>query len=104
MIIYAIEGYVNDGDYNNVSWTVKAFTSYELALEFLERCTEFVEDALKNEITEDEFYSTRIDKLLSFPDLMYVKYSIYKLELVTESFTEQILENTKDSHDTTSRT
>ena len=34
MIIHAIEGYVNDGDYNNMSWTVKAFTSYELAEQF----------------------------------------------------------------------
>lgn len=87
-----------------MSWTVKAFTSYELAEQFLKQCTEFVEDAIENEITEDEFYETRVDKLLALPELEDVQYSMYKLELVTDSFTEQILEHTKDLHDTTSRT
>ena len=68
MIIHAIEGYVNDGDYNNMSWTVKAFTSYELAEQFLKQCTEFVEDAIENEISEHKFYNTRIDELLAFAD------------------------------------
>lgn len=104
MIVHAIEGYVDDGNYNTITWTVKAFTSYELAEQFLEQCNEFVKEALKNEISEDKFYDTRVDDLLGFQDLDSVEYNIYKLELVTDSFTEQILEHTKDPHDATSRT
>ena len=93
MKIYIVWG--ETGEYEDrESWNVKAFIHKQAAEEFRESCQIFADSLVSN----DHPKKVKANGHLSpdpyfYMDYTGTKYSIEKLELITDEFTKAILEN-----------
>lgn len=94
MLIYLVVG--QTGEYEDrLEWVSKAFTSKELAAQFMNACNDFVATAPRKAKGladyDDEEWKRKSPDPAFYCDYTGASYNLFTTELVTDKFMEEIL-------------